>query len=334
MTIHAHAASGPKQSLKPFDYEPGPLKDDEVEVAVTHCGICHSDVSMIDNDFGMTTYPLVPGHEVVGTIAALGRGVKNLKQGQRVGVGWLCGTCGECEWCLRGKGHLCAQQQATIIAHHGGYADRVRSQARYAIPIPDGLSSAEAAPLMCAGSTVYSPIVHQGVRAGMKTAVIGIGGLGHLAIQYLAKFGCEVTAISGTTSKEAEARRLGATDFIATQTPDALKKAAMRFDFILDTVSGDVPWAALFDALRPEGKLVVAGVPASELKFGAFPLILFERSLVGGRLGSAEDTADMLAFTAAQKIKPMIETFPMKDLNKALDHVRSGKARYRAVLTA
>jgi uncharacterized zinc-type alcohol dehydrogenase-like protein len=329
MAIHAHAAKAAKQALTPFEYDPGPLGDHEVEVAVTHCGICHSDLSMLDNEWGMTAYPFVPGHEVVGTIAALGKNVTTLKPGQRVGIGWLCGSCGACEWCARGKDHLCAQQKATIVGHHGGYADRVRSDALFAIPIPDGLSSAEAAPLMCAGSTVYSPLVHQNVRPGARAAVVGIGGLGHLAIQYLAKFGCDVTAISGTNSKEAEARKLGATDFLAT---GDLAKAAWRFDFIMNTVSGDLPWPALIDSLRPEGKLVLCGVPASELKFGAFPLIGAERSIVGGRLGSAEDTKAMLAFSARHGVKPMIETFAMKDANKALDHVRAGKARYRAVL--
>jgi uncharacterized zinc-type alcohol dehydrogenase-like protein len=329
MAIHAYATKGPKQALSPFEYDPGPLGDKEVEVAVTHCGICHSDMSMADNEWHFTTYPLVPGHEAVGTVAAVGKSVTTHKVGQRVGVGWLCGACGSCEWCARGKDHLCAQQRATIIGHHGGFADRVRSDAMYAIPIPDALSSAEAAPLMCAGSTVFSPLLHQDVRAGMKAAVVGIGGLGHLAIQYLAKFGCAVTAISGTSSKEAEARKLGATDFLLTQNLD---KAAFRFDVIMNTVSGDLPWPTLIETLRPEGKLIICGVPSSDLKFNAFPLIGTERSVVGGRLGSAEDTKAMLAFSAAQGVKPMIESFAMKDVNKAFEHVRANKARYRAVL--
>ena len=329
MAIHAYAAKAAKQTLAPFDFDPGPLGDAEVEVAVTHCGICHSDMSMLDNEWGIATYPLVPGHEAVGTVSAVGKGVSTLKVGQRVGVGWLCGACGKCEWCLRGKDHLCPEQRATIVGHHGGYADRVRSDAKFAFPIPEAISSAEAGPLMCAGSTVYSPLVHQGVRAGMKTAVVGIGGLGHLAIQYLAKFGCEVTAISGTASKEAEARKLGATGFLLTKDLD---KAKFGFDVIMNTVSGDLPWPALLETLRPEGKLIICGVPASEIKFQAFPMIVMERGIVGGRLGSAADTRDMLAFSAAQGVKPMIETFAMKDVNKALDHVRAGKARYRAVL--
>jgi alcohol/geraniol dehydrogenase (NADP+) len=334
MTIHAHAAHGPKQALKAHEFDPGPLGEQDVEIAVTHCGICHSDVSMLDNEWGMTTYPLVPGHEVVGTIAAVGSRVTRLKPGQRVGLGWLSGSCGNCEWCERGKSHLCAKQESTIVGRAGGYADRVRCQDRFAIPIPDGLSSAEAAPLLCAGATVYTPLVHQGVRAGMKAGVIGIGGLGHLAIQYLARFGCEVTALSGTADKEKEARKLGATDFIVTRNPDALTKAAMRFDVLLDTVSGDLPWPALIETLRPEGKFIVCGVPASELKFNIFPMIAFERAIIGGRLGSPEDQRDMLAFSAAHGVKPMIETFSMKDVNKAVDHARSGKARYRVVLTA
>src|SRR5262249_43412819 len=156
--------------------------------------------------------------------------------------------------------------------------------ARYALPIPEALASADAAPLMCAGSTVFSPMVHQGVRPGMRTAVVGIGGLGHLAIQYLAKFGTEVTAISGTSSKEAEARKLGAGASLLTQDP---AKAGSRFDFVFATVSGALPWGALVASLRPEGKLVICGVPASEIKVGAFPMIAMERGIVGGRLGSA-----------------------------------------------
>lgn len=334
MPVHAYAAQGPQQPLKPFQYEPGPLAPQEVQVRVSHCGICHSDVAMVDNHWGISTYPLVPGHEVIGTVEAVGSAVTLLRAGQRVGVGWQAGSCGQCEWCRRGSENFCPSERATIVAHHGGFADRVRCDEKFAVPIPDALDSAEAAPLMCAGNTVFAPLLHYHVSGWMRAAVVGVGGLGHLAIQYLRALGCEVTAISTTRSKESESRRLGASHFIATSESGAMTGAAGSFDFILSTVSADVPWPEYVAALRPQGTLCIAGVPDSDLKLGAFPLIAGERRVCGARTGGPSDIAAMLAFTARHGIKPVIERFPMREANAALDHVRAYKARYRAVLVA
>jgi uncharacterized zinc-type alcohol dehydrogenase-like protein len=333
MSVRAYAAKGPKQPLEPFTYEPGPLGPHEVEVRVTHCGICHSDVAMIDNDFGFSAYPLVPGHEVVGTVTAVGGDVDAVAVGQRVGVGWFCGSCMKCEWCGHGLQSLCANSRATIVGHHGGFAESVRTDARWAVPIPDGLDSASAAPLMCAGTTVFTPLIRYGVRPTMRTAVIGVGGLGHLAVQYLAAFGCEVTAVSTTHAKDEDARKLGATRFLATRDPDELRRAAGSFDFILSTVGADVDWQAFVNALRPQGRLTIVGIPPSDLKLSVLSL-LAEKSVSGGCSGSPLDNADMLAFSARHGIKAQIETVPMKEVNKAVEHVRAGKARYRAVLVA
>jgi uncharacterized zinc-type alcohol dehydrogenase-like protein len=238
-----------------------------------------------------------------------------------------------CRYCHKGKEHLCVNEpEQTIVGRHGGWADIVRCQASFAVPIPDGLDPAVAGPLMCAGTTVWSPITHYGVRPGMKTAVLGVGGLGHIAVQFLAKFGTDVTAISSTSSKEDEARQLGASDFIATEGTDGLEKAAMRFDFILSTVSADVDWSRYIDALAPEGRLCVVGVPESDLKIPAFPTISYERSVSGGRAGAPSDTAAMLEFCARHGVAPMCEQFDFKDINRAVQHVRDGKARYRVVL--
>jgi uncharacterized zinc-type alcohol dehydrogenase-like protein len=332
MKVKAFAAKSAKAALEPFEYETGPLGPHEVEIKVSHCGVCHSDICMIDNDWGISSYPIVPGHEVIGTVAAVGSDVTSPKVGTRVGLGWQRGSCGECGWCRRGKQQLCPSERDTVVAHHGGFAELVRCDANFAIPIPDALDSAVAGPLMCAGGTVFSPLIHNGVNGTMRTAVAGIGGLGHLAIQYLAAMGCDVTAISGTHSKEAEARKLGASHFIATADPGAMAKAAGSFDFILSTISADADWAGFLAALRPEGKLVIVGVPQSDIKVPAFPLIIGEKSVIGGRLGSPADNAAMLKFTARHGVKPMVEGFALRDVNKALDHVRSGKVRYRAVL--
>jgi uncharacterized zinc-type alcohol dehydrogenase-like protein len=334
MGIKAWAALGAKQKLTPYEYDPKPLADDEVDVRVTHCGICHSDVAMIDNDWGWSQYPLVPGHEAIGTVSAIGRNVKNVKIGQRVGVGWQSGSCQHCEWCEAGKQNFCLTESDTIIGRPGGWADTVRVQDQFAIPIPDAIASEFAGPLMCAGTTVFSPMLHFGVKPMMKAAVIGVGGLGHLAVQYLAHFGCEVTAISSTHAKDEEARALGATHFIATKGTDELQKAANRFDFILSTASAGIPWPDAVNALRPGGQLAVAGGPEALIQIPALLLIGKEKTVSGARTGSPSDTAQMLEFSARHGIKPMINQFPMKDVNAALDFLKSGKARYRVVLTA
>jgi uncharacterized zinc-type alcohol dehydrogenase-like protein len=333
MTVKAYAVKAPKGKLEPFEYEPGPLKPDEVEVKVTHCGICHSDIAMIDNDWGWSQYPLVPGHEVVGTIAAVGAEVAGVETGQRVGVGWACRSCQRCEWCLRGRESLCARSQPTIVSHHGGWAESLRCHWKFAVPLPEGIASEEAGPLMCAGTTVFTPLVQYGVKPWMRTAVLGVGGLGHLAVQFLARMGCEVTAISTSHDKDEDTRKLGATRFLATRGTNELQKAADSFDFIVSTVPVNVPWGDYLKALRPQGRLVICGLPESDIQFPVVPL-LAEKSVSGAAAGSPSDTALMLDFAARHGVKPMVETFPMKDVNQALERVRAYKVRFRAVLVA
>ena len=246
----------------------------------------------------------------------------------------MCGSCMKCEWCESGLQHLCPNVEMTIVGgHHGGFASHVRvSNWQFAFPLPDAIKFEHAGPLMCAGATVFPPILRYGVRPTDKVAVVGVGGLGHLAVQYLAKWGCDVTAISSSRDKEERARELGATHFIGTRGTDELRKAARSFDFIFCTVSGDLPWDEYVAALRPRGTLCLIGIPNEPVAFGAPGLILGERSIVGGQTGSLSDTATMLAFTARHGIKPIIETFPMADADRALEYTRAGKARFRAVL--
>lgn len=332
MGVKAYAAKAPKGKVEPFEYDPGPLGPEDVEVRVSHCGICHSDLAMIDNDWGWSHYPIVPGHEVVGTVAAVGPEVHDrLAVGSRVGVGWSCGSCGRCDWCVMGKENLCANLRATIVGHPGGWAESVRCHWKFAVPLPDALPSEDAGPLMCAGTTVFTPMVAFAVEPWMRTAVVGIGGLGHLAVQFLAKMGCEVTAISSTHNKDDDIRKLGATRFLATKGTDELKQAAGSFDFILSTVSSDVPWGDYVAALQPRGRLVICGLPESDIRFPIVPM-LAERSVSGGSAGSPSDTARMLAFAARTGVRPMTEQFALADVNEAMDRVRAGKVRFRAVL--
>ena len=334
MPIQAYAATAPKGRLETFSYELGALGPKEVDVKVTHCGICHSDQAMIDNDWHFSAYPLVPGHEVVGTVAAVGAEVHGLKIGQRVGIGWQCGSCGDCEYCRIGRQAYCAKERDTIVAHHGGFGERVRADATFAIPLPDALDSAQAAPLLCAGTTVFTPMLHHGVTGNTRAAVVGIGRLGHLAVQFLAKLGCEVTAISSTHAKDDEARGFGAAHFIATKGTDELQKAVGQFDFILSTVPANLPWNDYINALRPQGKMVVVGVPESEIQLNAFALIGHEKSFCGGRTGSPAEIETMFNFAARHGVQAQIEKFAMKDINAAMDRVRTGKMRYRVVLEA
>jgi alcohol/geraniol dehydrogenase (NADP+) len=338
MKVTAYAAKAAKAHLELFEYDAGQLGPDEVDVAVTHCGICHSDVGMVDNESGISTYPLVAGHEAVGTVVAVGANVdpKRLQVGQRVGVGAICGSCMNCEWCESGKQNVCLNRVDTLLRGiEGGFATHVRaSNWRFAHPIPDAIASEHAAPLLCAGTTVFAPLLRHNVRPTDQVAVVGIGGLGHLALQYLAKWGCEVTAISSSRDKEEQARKFGAGHFIATKDTDELQRSAGSFDFILSTVSADLPWDDYLAALKPQGTLCIVGLPENPIALGVLSLLPSEKVVAGGIPGSLVETAQMLDFTSRHGIKPMVETFPMTEADRALDHVRQGKARFRAVLVA
>ncbi len=332
MTIRSFAALSPRASLSPHVLEEKPLEAGEVKIQISHCGVCHSDVHLIDNDWGFSQYPLVAGHEVIGKVVGLGANVRHLQIGQRVGVGWSAAACGECEFCVRGDDNLCAQNQPTAVGRAGGFAEAIILDARFAFPIPEALSSENAAPLLCGGITVYAPLAVYGVKPGMKVGVIGIGGLGHLALQFARAWGCEVTAFSSSRDKEAEAQSFGAHHFVSSSDPEAMKSLISSFDFILSTVHVDLDWEAYVNLLRPDGKLCFVGVPQSAVKVGAFALIAGRRSICGNPTGSRAQIRDMLAFAALHGIAAQTETMPMAQVNEALAKVRKNQARYRMVL--
>jgi len=331
--IKALAASGAKQPLQPFEYTPGPLGSEQVEIAVESCGICHSDLSMLDNDWGITAYPFVPGHEVVGTVVALGDHTKRVKIGDRVGLGWYSGSCGSCEQCLSGNQNLCAKAEGTIVGRHGGFATRVRANWTWVSPLPAGIDTSKAGPMFCGGITVFNPIVQLGIKPTDTVAVIGIGGLGHLALKFLRAWGCEVTAFTSSDTKREEALKLGAHRTLNTRNPGELTKAAGTFDFILNTTNVGLDWNSYIAALKPKGRLHTVGAVLEPMAMAAFPMIVGQKSLSGSPLGSPATTDIMLQFSARHGIAPTTETFPMSRANEALDHLRSGKARYRIVLT-
>ena len=330
--VRAYAAFKPGEELKPFEYEPGLLGSEDVEIDVEYCGICHSDLSMLNNDWGMSEYPIVPGHEVIGKIASVGSEVKKLKPGQRVGLGWNSRSCMTCEWCMSGKHNLCLTAEGTIVGRYGGFADKVRAHSAWAIPLPEGIDPIAAGPLFCGGITVFNPIVQFDIKPTDRVGVIGIGGLGHMALKFLHAWGCDVTAFSSSPDKEAEARELGANHFINSRDPNALKSVENSFDLILSTVNVDLDWSIYIACLRPKGKLHFVGVVPNPLSTNIFPLIAGQKSISGSPLGSPATTAKMLDFAARHKIEPIIETFKFDEVNEAIERLRSGKARYRLVL--
>ena len=330
--IHGLAVHAAGAHLLPYKYDPGDLAQSDVEVQISHCGICHSDVHLIDNDWGMSKYPFIPGHEIVGTVTAVGTGVENLTIGERVGIGWQADSCGVCEWCRKGEEHLCAKAQPTCVGRHGGYADSVRVNWRFAIPVPAALESENVAPLLCGGITVYAPIRNHGVRPASRVGVIGIGGLGHIGLQFAKAFGAEVTAFSTSKSKESEARALGAHHFVNTRETSAMKKLAGSFDFLLSTVNADQDWGGYINALRPKGAFCLVGVPPSPLALQAFPLVGGQKSLSGSPTGSPEDIAEMLDVAARHGVKAVTERFAMDKANEAVAKVKKNQVRYRAVL--
>jgi alcohol/geraniol dehydrogenase (NADP+) len=332
-TIHAYAAKAPKGPLQPFEFEPGELGPEQVEIKVTHCGVCHSDLSMLDNEWGMSQFPLVPGHEAVGTVLALGENAKGLKVGQRVGVGWSASSCLSCPECLSGHQNLCAKSQGTVVGRHGGFADRLRAQWTWVRPIPEALDLAKAGPLLCGGVTVFNPFLAYNISPTARVGIIGIGGLGHMALQFANKWGCEVHAFTTSDSKEAEAPRLGAHVVHNTRRDGVLKKIARSLDLIISTINAPLDAPGLLEALAPMGRLHVVGAVLEPLAVPAFGMIMGQKSVSGSPVGSPTAIDRMLEFSARHSVAPVVETFPTSKVNDALEHLRSGKARYRIVLT-
>ena len=330
--IHGLAVHAAGAHLLPYKYDAGELGEDDVEVKISHCGVCHSDVHLIDNDWGLSKYPFIPGHEIVGKVTAVGSRVTALSVGERVGIGWQANSCGVCEWCRKGEEHLCAQNQPTCMGRNGGYADAIRVNWRFAVKVPEALESENVAPLLCAGITVYSPLRNLGVRPSWRVGVIGIGGLGHIGLQFAKAFGAEVTAFSTTKDKEEEALKLGAHHFVNTRETNSMKKLAGSFDLLLSTVNADQDWSAYLNALRPKGTLCLVGAPPSPIALQAFAMIGQERSVAGSNTGSPQDLAEMLDVAARHGVKAVTERFAMDKANEAVARVKKNQVRYRAVL--
>lgn len=332
MKIQGWAAHGAKRKLEPFSYDAGLLGPEEVEIAVEYCGLCHSDISILNNDWGLSRYPVIPGHEAVGRVVAAGDHAKGLHIGQRVGVGWNADSCMHCHECKTGNNNLCLAAAPTIVGRHGGFADRIRAHWLWAIPLPDTLDISSAGPLLCGGITVFAPLITFGVKPTDRVGVVGIGGLGHLALQFANAWGCEVTAFTSNPSKADEAREFGAHRIVSSRDSAEILQAANSLDFLFITVNLPLDWASLLKTLKPNGRMHVVGAVLEPMPIPAFDLIMGQKSVSGSPTGGPATISSMLDFAARHSIEPQVEHFPLSKVNDAIEHLAAGKARYRVVL--
>jgi uncharacterized zinc-type alcohol dehydrogenase-like protein len=333
MNYKAWVAKTAKQSMVLETVDLGPLEAEEVEVTVEHCGLCHSDLSVLDNDWGISQYPAILGHEVVGRVTAVGANGKGLEVGQRVGVGWNSGSCMHCPQCMSGSHHLCPQVQPTIVGHRGGFATHIRSHWAWAIALPEKLNFAEAGPLLCGGITVFAPLAMY-AKPTDRVGIIGIGGLGHMAVKFAAAYGCDVTAFTSSESKFDEAKGFGANHVVSSTDSAAIGKLGGSFNLLISTVNVPLDWGAMIGTLAPNGRLHVVGAVLEPIPVAAFSLIMGQRSISGSPTGSPVAIATMLEFASRHNVAPQTEHFPMSKINEAFARLESGKARYRIVLDA
>lgn len=331
--IHAQAALDCGKPLELYTYERRSLSPHDAYIEITHCGICHSDVHLIDDDWQTSEYPLIPGHEIVGIVKEVGSQVDNIQVGDRVGIGWQCGSCFRCEWCLQGEENLCFQQQATCMSQPGGFADGIVTDARFAFVLPSSLDSQKTAPLFCGGATVFSPLRRFIHTPTQKVGIIGIGGLGHMALQFANAFGCEVTAFSTSREKEKEAKNLGANSFIYSVDSKSMENAHAYFDLLLATAPLNLDWELYLKLLKPKGVLCIVGAFTQDLKIPLFSLLIGRKSVSSSNIASRPEIKEMLELAARHKIGAITELFSLKDVNQAVQKVKENKVRYRAVLS-
>ena len=340
IATRGYAATGPTSSVGPFDFdrrEPGPH---DVVIDIEFCGVCHSDIHQVRDEWGGSIYPMVPGHEIVGTVTSVGDDVSRWRAGDVVGVGVFVDSCRVCEACRAGEEQYCEQGMTPTYngrerdgqtPTYGGYSERIVVDENYVLRIPEGLAHDRAAPLLCAGITTYSPIRHFGGDAAGEAAVLGLGGLGHMGVKFLKALGARVTVLSHSPGKRDDAMRLGADDFVVTAEDEAFKTNAQRFDFILDTVSASHDYNAYLQMLRRDGTMVIVGLPDPwPLEPGA--LTGKRRRLAGSIIGGIRETQEMLDLCAQRDIAADVEVIPIQQVNEAYERTLRSDVRYRFVI--
>jgi uncharacterized zinc-type alcohol dehydrogenase-like protein len=337
----AYAAFDPKTPLQPFSFDRRALRTDDIHIKIHFCGVCHSDIHQARDEWGGSIYPMVPGHEIVGEVVSTGSGVTKFKVGDLVGVGVMVDSCCSCKNCNNDQEQYCEEgmtgtyngleRDGKTIAQ-GGYSSEIVVKERFVLHISSKLDLAATAPLLCAGITTYSPLVFAGVKPGQKVAVVGLGGLGHMGVKFAVSFGADVTVISTSPSKEADAARLGAHHFLLSTDEAAMKKHASHFDVILDTVSANHDYTAFLDMLDIEGKLLIVGLPSKEPSLSPFSLITKRRSIIGSMIGGIKETQEMLDYCAEKNIVSDVEVIPIQYINDAYGRMLKSDVKYRFVI--
>lgn len=339
-TVPALVAASAGAAFERSTIERRDVGPNDVQIDIAYAGICHSDIHQAREEWGAAIFPMVPGHEIAGIVSAVGSDVTKHSVGDRVGIGCFVDSCRECENCLAGEEQFCLKgnvatyngREYTGENTHGGYSTQIVANENYVLSIPEGIGLDEAAPLLCAGITTYSPLKHWGAGPGKKVAIVGMGGLGHMGVKIAAALGAEVTVLSQTLSKKEDGLKLGATDYFATSDPETFKTNRKRFDLIINTVSADLPIDKYLSMLTLDGSMVFVGLPEGPQKFSVFSLVTGRRSLAGSNIGGIRETQEMLDFCAEHNLGADIEVISADDVNAAYERVVKSDVRYRFVI--
>lgn len=336
-----YAAHSPTDSLQPFEFERRDLGAKDILIEIAFCGVCHSDIHQVRDEWGGSIYPMVPGHEIVGRVAQVGASVSKFNEGEYAGIGCFVDSCRECASCREGVEQFCEKQAAMTYngtemdrktPTFGGYSSQIVVDQSYALKIKDTENLAGVAPLLCAGITTYSPLKRFNVGAGQKVGIVGLGGLGHMGVKLAASMGAEVTVFSTSPSKEADARKLGADNFVVTKNPENMAAIAGTYDFILDTVSADHDLNMYLALLKREGAMVLVGAPENPAPVSAFSLIGGNKTLAGSMIGSIAETQEMLDYCAENNILSEVEVIPIERIGEAYERTVKSDVRYRFVI--
>lgn len=336
----AYAAQGASTPLTPFNLERREPKAHDVQIDILYCGVCHSDIHQVRGEWGNSVFPMVPGHEIVGRVTKVGAHVTKFAVGDLAGVGCFVDSCRECHNCKEGLEQYCdtgmvgtyngVEKDGTPT--YGGYSTQIVVDENYTLKVSDKLPLAGVAPLLCAGITTYSPLMHVGVKKGDRVAVLGLGGLGHMAVKFAVAFGAEVTMLSSSPSKKADAEKLGAHHFALTSDEATMKGLQNHFDVILNTVSAQHEYITYLNLLRTNGTMIVVGIPPNPVQIHAFPLVMQRRTIIGSLIGGIKETQEMLDFCAEHNIVSEVEVINMNYINEAYERILKSDVRYRFVI--
>jgi alcohol dehydrogenase (NADP+) len=342
MKVLAYAAKEAKAPLSPYSFERRALDDYDVAIDIQHCGICHSDIHQVNDEWGGSTFPMVPGHEITGIVTEIGSNVAHYKVGERVGVGCFVDSCRKCSPCLAGLEQYCVEgptltyngvERDGQTRTQGGYSNKIVVDENYVLRIPDKLPMDRAAPLLCAGITMYSPLMHWKAGPGKRVGIVGLGGLGHMGVKIAYALGAEVSVLSHSLKKQDEAKKMGADKFYATSSdPESFEKLKGYFDLIINTLSVEIDWYRYLNLLALDGTMIVVGLPEKETLLGASSLINARRSLAGSVIGGIQETQQMLDFCSKHNIACDIESIPIQKVNEAYLRVINSDIRYRFVI--